>query len=330
MVTWQVHHDWQSVTSLWDALLALQPHRVFFQEHTVQKSWWESNGQPPLQIVVVHEEDKPIGLFPLVQINEKLQLLGDQDVSDYLDFILLPGKEAPAFSAFSEFLLTNKAWSKLELVSLPESSSTLTQLPQLAAHQHWSTQTTQQTVCPIIELPSSWDEYLSQVGKKQRHEIKRKWLRLEEQGSVNFRIVTDTNAQPDTLETFFTLHQQSSVEKAAFWTPSHRSFFERLSAAASQGGWLRLYFLDFNGQPAAAMYCFDYDNQLLIYNSGFDASAFADKSIGHVLTAYTIKDAIEQGKVKYDFLRGGEEYKMRYHPVAHPIFDLRVEKASDA
>lgn len=330
MVEWKIYTDFASVQDTWREILTQVKSPTVFLEPAFQESWWGSNGSPKLFFIAVQEEQRPIGLLPLVKVGTTLQFLGDESVSDYLDALITPDKEVAAFTGFRQALEQQSGWNTLQLISLPEDSLALTQLPQLAKAADWQFKQTQQDVCPIIELPASWDEYLAQVGKKQRHEIKRKWQRLEEKGQVTFRVVTDTIAEPTALANFFKLHAQSSLEKAQFWTPAHRQFFELMSATASRSGWLRLYFLDFNGQPAACMYCFDYGDSLLIYNSGFDAATYGDVSIGHVITAYTIQDAIAQGKKRYDFLRGGEEYKLRYRPITHPVFNVSLERASDS
>jgi CelD/BcsL family acetyltransferase involved in cellulose biosynthesis len=271
--------------TFWDTLLAQTTNRTLFQERTVQHAWWMSAQQPPLQLVVISADATPVALFPLYEVDHSLQFLGDQDVSDYLDALLLPQYADRAVEAFGEFLQQSASY-KLSLVSLPERSLLLERLQALATTNGWQYQRTQQDVCPVIELPNSWEEYLAFIGKKQRHEIKRKWARLEEHGEVKFRTVTDTTADPHALETFFTLHRQSSVEKDQFWTPEHLSYFTDLSRTASEHGWLRLYFLDFNGTPAATMYCFEYGDELLIYNSGFNAEDLVDRSVGSVMMAY--------------------------------------------
>ena len=328
-VTWKEYTSFEDVAPLWADLLRRLPAPSFFQEPSIQQSWWESVGKPELHLIAILEEEQPVALFPFCKQEKTLQFLGDRDVSDYLDALILPGKETQAFVGLEQAFGTVLLWKYLDLISIPEHSPLFHGIQQLAQQRGWQYDQAQQDVCPIIELPSTWEEYLANIGKKQRHEVTRKWRKLEELGTVTFRIVTSTAEQPDALTTFFTLHKQSSLDKATFWTPEHRDFFERLSHAASLGGWLRLYFLDFNGKPAATMYCFEYGEDLLIYNSGFDAAAYAGMSIGNVLTSYTIKDAIERGKKRYDFLRGGEEYKLRYRATPHPVYDLRVEKASD-
>jgi len=59
---------------------------------------------------------------------------------------------------------------------------------------------------------------------------------------------------------------------------------------------------------AAAVLCFESEQELLLYNSGYDP-AFAPLSVGFVSKALTLKRAIEEGKQRFDFLRGAEPYK---------------------
>lgn len=318
--------DWTEIEAFRARLSIPQIAEHFFSELSIQKSWWQSSGKPTLKAVAVSSDDQAIGLFLLCQKGTTLQLLGDKDVTDYLDVIIMEGREDQAWRGLKEFLVNDSSWTTVSLLSVPEHSQTHQQLQDIATEFSWNFNKSQQDVCPIIPLPASWDEYLQFIGKKQRHEITRKWKRLTEQAQISFRVVTDTNQDPEALEAFFTLHRLSSPEKAAFWTPEHTQFFLELSQAVSKGGWLRLYFLDVNNEPAAAMYCFEYADSLLIYNSGFAAEKYLGMSVGNVLTAYTIQDAVALGKKKYDFLRGGEEYKFRYRAEPHPMFDLVLQR----
>ncbi len=314
----------------WEALLCDSNWSTIFQQPSIQEAWWLSHEQPELAVFTVYNEQKLVGVVPLFKKKDgrTFEFLGDADVSDYLDIVTTAENFSRTLKAFTEFLQSNTEWSALKLVSIPAESPTLPALQQLAHQNGWLFKQTQQDVCPIIELPTTWEEYLSAVGKKQRHEMTRKWRRLEEAGKVEFRIVTDIEKEPTALETFLTLHSQSSTEKATFWTPAHRQYFELVTRVATQKGWLRLYFLDFDGEPAATLWCFDYQDGLLLYNSGFNAEKFSGMSIGNVLTSYSIQDAIKLGKKKYDFLRGAEEYKFRYAATPHPVYDLLVQRES--
>jgi CelD/BcsL family acetyltransferase involved in cellulose biosynthesis len=68
--------------------------------------------------------------------------------------------------------------------------------------------------------------------------------------------------------------------------------------------------LTVNGDRAATYFNFDYEDQILVYNSGLNPD-YAALSPGIVLISYNIQYAIEHKRKVFDFLQGNEEYKYR-------------------
>ena len=66
----------------------------------------------------------------------------------------------------------------MDLHGLAAGSPTLTLLPALAGERGLEVRVDREAVCPQLDLPSTWDEYLAQLGKKNRHELRRKMRRL--------------------------------------------------------------------------------------------------------------------------------------------------------
>jgi CelD/BcsL family acetyltransferase involved in cellulose biosynthesis len=89
--------------------------------------------------------------------------------------------------------------------------------------------------------------------------------------------------------------------------PFHREF----ARLAAELGWLRLSVLRLDGTSVAALYGFRYGSTYYFYQSGFDPD-YAKHSVGVALMGWTIKAAIEEGAVEYDFLHGDEEYKFHW------------------
>jgi len=58
----------------------------------------------------------------------------------------------------------------------------------------------------------------------------------------------------------------------------------------------------------AAVLCFRAEEELLLYNSGYDP-AYAGLSVGLLSKALALRRAIEEGRRRFDFLRGAEPYK---------------------
>src|SRR5207248_4233830 len=108
-----------------------------------------------------------------------------------------------------------------------------------------------------------------------------------------------------------------------FHTPALRAFHEDLSRAALARGWLRLFVLSLDGQPAAALYAFAYRRRFYFYQSGFDP-AFAKWSVGLLAMGLAIKHAIEEGAEEYDLLPGDEGYKFHWATQSRALTRLEL------
>ena len=71
----------------------------------------------------------------------------------------------------------------------------------------WTLNVEREDVCPVVTLPDGRDidDYLATLGKKERHEIRRKVRRAEAVGEIRLDDSTDPLAD---LEAFIDLHQK--------------------------------------------------------------------------------------------------------------------------
>lgn len=320
-----------SLAQEWHELLSHAVTNHIFITPEFQKSWWGTLGEGELHILTFRTDEKElIGIAPLFLFTnesgqKQLNIIGCVNVSDYLDFIVHQDHIATVYTSLLN-KLKELAWEIGLFYSIPELSPTLSDFVTQLEKEKYLVTKTQQDVCPIIELPRNWEEYLVQIGKKQRHEIRRKWEKLEREVPAEFEVIETPELLKEAVRDFISLHQASSTEKKNFWDDDHVKFFEQFATETANKGWLRLYFLKIRDKRVATMLGFEYQQKFFLYNSGFDADEYRHLSVGNVLTAYTIKQAIERGNTHYDFLRGDEEYKFRFRATAHPIFDLKIEK----
>ena len=312
----------------WLETLSSSSQKNVFLTPQFQQVWWQNFGDGERCILrIENEEEELLGVAPFYFKNSTLSFLGDTAVSDYLDFVILNGREEEFYTALIEKLKElSFDWKSLSFISIPEKSPALSLFPELAKKQNWSVEKRQQDICPVITLPKTWEEYLQSLSKKQRHEIKRKWRNLEEKVAPEFSVVTNAENIEKDVNDFIHLHKLSGERKAEFWNEKQEKYFGELITVAAENNWLKLFFLEVESERVATMLCFDYDNQFYLYNSGYDPNKFSHLSVGNVLTSYTIKHAIELGRTRYDFLRGDEEYKFRYGAMPEPIFDLKITR----
>jgi CelD/BcsL family acetyltransferase involved in cellulose biosynthesis len=121
-------------------------------------------------------------------------------------------------------------------------------------------------------------------------------------------MVADPAGVKEEIEIFFKLFKMSRNDKENFMTAEMASFFRCLTQTLAGENMLKLFFLDFNDTPAAAVICFDYESGVYLYNNGFDLK-FSSLSVGILSKVFSIQNSIQNGKQKYDFLKGAETYK---------------------
>src|SRR5262249_6855099 len=146
-------------------------------------------------------------------------------------------------------------------------------------------------VCPHITLPGDFEAYLGMLDKKQRHELRRKVRRAEENEDekVAWYIVGPEHDLKAEMDRFLNLMAASHQNKAQFLQESrHKLFFQTIMPILFERGWLQLSFLTVNGQAAATYFNFDYNNKILVYNSGLLPATHAHLSPGIVLLVYNI------------------------------------------
>jgi len=294
---------------------------------------WAKFAAGDLHLVCWHSGGELVGVAPLqvVAVGGELHLtfVANVEVSDYLDVVAAPGREAEIAQALVAYLLSSKAppWDEIALANLPEGNTVWSHFGRLAQEQGWWVEVGLEDICPVIPLPDTYDTYLRSLTKKQRHEVRRKRRRLMEAGHEVRRWAVRGGPELDkALDTFFDLHRRSHPDKAAFMTPHMEAFFRDVAWWAARQGWLHLSFLEIDGRPVATFFCFDYQGRRMVYNSGFDPDTAGHLSPGVNLATMEIEDAIARGMSHLDFLQGQETYKFRLGAIPTSVYNLRVRR----
>ena len=333
----QVYTDTASFATLrqeWNPLLHDSISDTIFLTWEWQSTWWEHLGEGQLYLLTMrNDEGWLVGIAPLYLTTsddglKSLSIVGCRDVSDYLDLIAASGQEEKVYSALLDWLESNEApaWDQVDLCNIPATSPTHSLLAEMAAARGYQVQTEVEDVCPIIPLPSTWDEYLNSLDGKQRHELRRKIRRAERSCQINWYIVNEQQNLAAEMDAFIELHEKSAVDKDEFMDAQMKGFFHAAAQVLQKAGWLQLALIEVNGEKAASMLNFDYQDSILVYNSWYDPQKYAWLSPGIVLLAYCIQRAIESGRAKFDFLRGDEEYKLRFGGQPTEVYRLLITR----
>lgn len=285
--------------------------------------WWQIFGSgAELFIRTVRQGEKIIGIAPLMLKEKTAFIIGNTDVCDYLDFIVAPGTEDDFFNTLLDDLKKNDIRS-LDLKHVRHDSTVLTSLINIAADRRYKVVNTQEDISLEIDLPPDWEEYLAVLSAKQRHEVRRKLRRLSEAGDVEYRFIEGGAAVPATMNTFIKMFVESRQDKANFMTEQTKSFFRLLADTMAGAGLLKLGILELDTQPVAEIMCFDYNKCIYLYNSGYNPE-YASLSAGLLSKVLAIKDSIEKGKSRFDFLKGAEAYKYHLGGRGVPLYRCQI------
>lgn len=312
-----------SLQSQWEALAERQTHASIFLTPLWQRAWWDSFGVGgELRLLPIGGEAAPSAIAPMMLSGDTLTFLGGSDLFDYHD-VILSGDGADALDEVARCILAEE-WKRLELLSLRDGSHTLAALPERLSRAGCEVSIEQEDVSPGIALPASWDEYLATLRKKDRHELRRKLRRLDTAGPWRVVAATPQSLDEDTA-LFLELMRESRDEKRIFMAPEREAFFRTILRRTSEAGYLRLMFLEVVGERVSGVACFDYAGCRHLYNSGFRLD-YGALSVGLLLKALALRDAIEQGLTYYDLLRGAEPYKHHLGARDVALYTLRANR----
>jgi hypothetical protein len=243
---------------------------------------------------------------------QALEFLGTGGIgSDYLDIIVRRGMERHAIAALAAHLAERQP--VLELGQVNRGAAHAIALALELKQRGWDSTRTPTDLCPFISFSGlTWESYLASLGREHRYNFRRRLKNLSKQWDVRFEQVQSEAERGEALRALIALHSlrwRERGSRGAFCAPELVAFHEELSQAALRQGWLRLHVLRLDGEAAAVLYGFRYNDVLNYYQSGFDP-ALRRHSVGLVTMGLAIKSALEEGTRSYDFLRGDESYKM--------------------
>ena len=296
----------------------------FFVLPTWLKTWWEVFGDRKTpNILAGYRRGKLIGIAPLIVNGQTAAFIGGENVCDYQDLIVAPDEQQHFFAAILTYL-RNHGVRFLKLGALRPDSVSLTALSSTAEQKGFGVVCDQVDTGYEMVLPRSWESYLYMLGGKHRHEIRRKIRRLDEAGHVRYRVVTHPDEMPEQMDIFLSMFSASRPDKSEFMSDQMASFFLSLAQQLANRGWFRLSFLDIDEVPAAGVMCFDYNNTIFLYNSGYERR-FRHLSAGLLSKVFSIKDSIERKRRRYDLLKGNEAYKKRLGGTPVPLYRLHID-----
>ncbi|MEN8238213.1 MAG: GNAT family N-acetyltransferase [Actinomycetota bacterium] len=243
------------------------------------------------------------GAVALVTDGDRVEFAGQSNLTDYHSPLGSAGGEALAHA------LGSHQGASVYLDSLPLEAVAAVEEAVKAAGGEPST--SQHETAAVLELPASYDDWLASIGKKERHEVRRKRRRfVAEFGEIE---VVPHGSEAITM--FCAMHRTSHGAKGMFMTGEMQSYFEDLL----DNGGATIHTLVCDGIPRANAFGFETDDGYYFYNSAYDMDA-SMASPGIVLLASMIEAQIARGAQVFDFLKGDERYKYKHGASPRPLY----------
>ena len=300
--------DFDALEPEWLALWAAAPTATPFHHPSWHRVWLRQLGDGTAPVFLsVRREEALIGVAALDMDREEARDLGDHNVRDYAGPLALPGEEAAVAAGILEWLREDLT-PAVAVWGVPEDSPMAGAIAASAAAGGWSVTAEPEAVCPGVDLPGDFETFIASLSKHDRHELRRKTRNFEAAGAANFESVTQPAQVADGMEDLLRLMRISRGAKDEFLTPAMEAFFRDLAATFAALGLSRLSTLKLDGMAVAMTLAFEDASTTYLYNSGYDPEN-SRLAVGLVSKAYAIRDAIERGRQRFDFLRGEEDYK---------------------
>ena len=323
----------KGLSSDWDELLKDAYAPGIFQTWAWISSWRRTLGSGHDLLVATARDPRRghlLGLAPFAVETRRvgplttrvLRMAGSGPAApDHLDMIVRHGHPhiaAPLWDAVK----AQRYWDLVDLDGLrPDSHLAGLMLRRSSDRHDFSTP----TMCPVLPLPASWEEYEASLGRNLRQNLRRYARKLDaSHNTVVERLVVRDHEVTDTVKRLAEFHQQIRTargDRGSFADPLMIDFHRTAALRFLEAGRLRLHRLDVDGRMAAAISCFRHGETVSFYATGYDP-ALAAYGPGRRVLAAAIRSAIDEGATRFDFLRGDEAYKRSW--LAVDAFDEHI------
>lgn len=310
----EMRHEWNEL------LQASSSDNIFLTWEWLYTWLRHLAGEKRLHIIAIRENGQLIAVAPLVLCPARymrlmpfrfLEFIACGNVgSDYLSIIVRNGHETEALQALADCLI--EANYMLELVRIEKSSFPMVMLAVQLQQRGWQSIRMTTNYSPFIRLSGhTWQSYLESVNGTHRSGIKKKIKYLYKIFDVKFELAESELQRQQAMDVFFRLHinrWSGAGGTNALNRQNLLDFHKEFSKTIFDLGWLRLYTLHLDGEPAAAVYIFKYGNVYYFYQTAYNVE-FSKYGVGVIILAFAIQAAIAEGVTEFDFLHDDDEYK---------------------
>jgi CelD/BcsL family acetyltransferase involved in cellulose biosynthesis len=298
----------QSIEPLWTDLWRRDPTATPFQSPQWILPWFKHFGSGDVLALVERNNGELSALAPLFILRD------DDDPSDSLGMLIGSGN-----SDYLDILTTSDASVDQLVARLASADCAMWDLQQLRATSSllkavappgYEDAVEDHDACVVLSIDGAGESLENLVSTHFRKKLRYYRRALEREGSVSIETPV-----PDTIDAFmdalFALHAARWKQRGLpgmLAAEVDQSFHREVARGMLATGALRMYAIRAAERIVAVFYGFAHHGTVYYYLSGYDP-ALERLSIGNLIVAHAIEQAVHDGANVFDFLRGAEEYK---------------------
>lgn len=305
----------------WNELYALSEGSAVFSSWEWMYTWWEvykDQCKRQLYIICFYQYDQLIGIapfqidksYPQVFVQGKtLRFIGlgdrvdDRILSQYLDFIVMPGFETEMIKSVSNYLVKHKKeWDFADLEYLLEDALVLQCFK--SGNAKIARNKVEYGVRYFIPKMQNFDSYKDKLGSRWRKMFVKKDRLLNRDGDVKINTIDTIEGIHSAFEQLSDMHcsrWKGKVDHCVFESSRFMRFHKKVLDRLLPEKKAFIKTLSLNGEALAAYYVFTDKGQVHYYQSGF-YSQYANKySPLFILVCKEIGVAIEENHT-FDFM----------------------------
>jgi hypothetical protein len=240
--------------------------------------------------------------------------------------IILTEREEECLTLLLNYLIENDNWDFIYLFDIP-GTSIIPEVILKISEFISAFEMTKGLMCPYISLPDSVEGFKRRLDGRLRKDLRRCKRNLEKDYQrVALKKYDELGSVEEAMNVFFILHQKRWESKGmpgVFNSQKVRDWYLEWAKQFANNGWLALYVLTANDEPIAGELCFEYNGVMHSGLTGFDPD-FDRYSVGNLLTNHLIEKCIQKGIKEFDFMKGGEQYKLHWDTKYRRNTNIRI------
>jgi CelD/BcsL family acetyltransferase involved in cellulose biosynthesis len=318
----------------WNALVEAAGIDHPFLEHAWVRTWWECFGSGSrLHILVLKEREEVIAIAPLISTVVRMFGVSVRRLGFFYnahvpraDFLIARGFGYAHRLIWNHLRSISGSWDVLQLCQLSSGSETLEAMAGFASEDGFPAGIWFSGASPFLALDISWRQYHDSLAAKHRANLRNRFKRLNQTGSVTLETTREQQSLPEALNAGFRLEESSWKKEAGTAISCDRNvreFYETFARRAAERNWLRLNFLRAGTKRVAFDYSLAYRDQIFLLKLGYDPE-FSPYSPSNLLMAMVLENAFKQGLNKYDLLGESAPWKSSWTQTSRSNYWLFV------